>query len=93
MTTAASPDQQPDRALHAAFLRRRRMMVLGIAGFIFFQIGAAALGDRDFAFLLFLLAMASLMLGVFSWRCPKCGYFLTNTWRPYFCWRCGVRLC
>ena len=87
-----------DHEVHAAFLRRRRMAVLGVAGFILLPLGSTALtiplGElpKWLGAAMFLASMGLFLLGVFSWRCPRCGYFLASTWRPRYCWQCGVRL-
>jgi hypothetical protein len=99
MRNAEPKDATLNEEMHAAFLRRRRMAVLGVAGFILLPLGSAALtislGElpKWLEAAAFFACMGLFLLGAFSWRCPRCGYFLASTWRPRYCWQCGVRLC
>jgi len=88
-----------DKEVHAAFLRRRRMALLGLAAFILLPLGSVALAipfgelPKWLSAASIFASMGLFLLGVFSWRCPRCGFFLASTWRPRYCWQCGIRLC
>jgi hypothetical protein len=90
---------QPEPIVHRAFLLRRRLTAFGVIGFVALPFAGAALDFPvgrvpQWVGVVLLFAAAGLfLLAAFSWRCPRCGYFLTSTWRPRHCWQCGVGLC
>ena len=42
---------------------------------------------------IWMLCMAAcLLVGIFSWRCPQCGYFIAGRFSQVrYCWKCGIR--
>ena len=62
----------------------------------FWMLGMAAFIQEEpvLRTLFSMLSMAAFfLLAAFSWRCPRCGYFIAGQFsRARYCWKCGVRL-
>ncbi len=89
-----------DPDIHAAYQRRRRLRKIGILGFVALWLvvvlNALIVRGRVPAWVdgFWMLGMAAFfLLAAFSWRCPRCGYFIAGQFsRARYCWKCGVRL-
>jgi hypothetical protein len=89
-----------DPAVQAVYQKRRRLRRLAMLGFvtmwIIAMLGGFSLGRAipEWVPPIWMLCMFGwVLLGVFSWRCPRCGYFIAGHFSAVrYCWKCGVRL-
>jgi hypothetical protein len=92
-----------DPQVHLAYEKRRRYRRLAILFFVITWLVAMLSGVWSgtglpawFAGLLLLCMAGCVIIGVFAWRCPRCGYYISGghafSSQSRFCWKCGVRL-
>ena len=98
--TSQAPQDALDPAVHAAYEKRRRLRRLSVLGFVAMwliaMLSSFAGGQKvpEWVAALWMLGMMALLLvAAFSWRCPRCGYFIAGRFsQANYCWKCGVRL-